>query len=135
MAALLVTDTHPLLWYTTNKLHKLPKKVVGAFDNAIKGQSAILIPLAVLWEISLAIKAGKIQEIYSLEEHIKTRFFANSISILPVEIEDVLRSHKLNFTKDPFDTIIVAMALRMEAPLITGDAIIHKHKPCQLFWD
>jgi PIN domain nuclease of toxin-antitoxin system len=133
--SLLITDTPPLIWYTTNKLHKLPKKVVKAFDNAIDGHNTILIPMVALWEISLAIKAGKLREIRSLEEHINSKFFANSISILPIEVEDIMHSHQLQFTHDPFDTMIVAMAKRMEAPLITGDSIIHKHKPCALYWD
>ena len=133
--SLLITDTHPLIWYTTNKLHKLPKRVVKAFDNAIDGRTTIFVPTVTLWEISLAIKAGKLREIRSLEEHITSKFFANSISILPMETEDIILAHRLQFTNDPFDTMIVATAKRIGAPLITGDAVIHKHKPCQLYWD
>jgi len=119
----------------TDQSHKLPKKVLKAFDNAVAGRIAILIPQIVLWEISLAAKAGKILLTISLEEYVRKNFFAQAISILTLETEDVLRSHNLGFTNDPFDTLIVSIALRMKALLITGDSIIHKHEPCEIFWN
>ena len=133
--SLLVTDAHPLLWYVKGQLHKLPKKVIKAFEDAIEGNRAIFIPLVALWEISLAIKAGKVRLATSLDEYVKEQFFAKSISVLLLEIEDVLLSQKLHFSNDPFDTLIVSMALRMKAPLITGDSVIHKQEPCEIFWD
>jgi PIN domain nuclease of toxin-antitoxin system len=134
-SSLLVTDTHPLVWYMTDQTRKLPKKVLKAFDNAVEGRIAILIPQIVLWEISLAVKAGKIRLTISLEEYVRKIFFAQEISILTLETEDVLRSHNLAFTNDPFDRLIVSMVLRMKALLITGDSIIHKHEPCEIFWN
>jgi PIN domain nuclease of toxin-antitoxin system len=134
-ASLLVTDTHPLIWYMTDHLEKLPKKVVKAFDRAVAGEIVIFVPMVALWELSMAVKSGKLRLAITLDKYVKAKFFAKSISILPIEAEDVLSAHGLRFTKDPFDTIIVATALRMDAPLITGDSLIHKELPCQLFWD
>lgn len=134
-SSLLVTDTHPLVWYITAQFHKLPAKVKQAFDDAIDGRCAIFIPPIVLWELSLLIKAGTVRSSLTLEEYVQERFFAKALSVLDLETEDILRSHSLSFSKDPFDVLIVAMALRTECPLITADAIIHDQKPCQLFWD
>jgi PIN domain nuclease of toxin-antitoxin system len=134
-ATLLVTDTHPLVWYITAQFHKLPTKVKSAFDDAVEGRCAIFIPAVVLWELSLLIKAGSVQASVTLEEYVQERFFAKAISVLEITTEDILRSHGLNFTKDPFDTLIVAMALRIDCPLISGDAAMHRQNPCELFWD
>lgn len=134
-ATLLVTDTHPLIWYMTDRLDKLPKKVVKAFNRAVGGEVVILIPMVVLWELSLAVKSGKVRLSMSLEKYVREKFFAKAISLLSMETEDVLNAYDLRFSKDPFDTIIVATALRMDVPLITGDVIIHNERPCQLFWD
>ncbi len=134
-ATVLITDTHPLIWYMTGQMRRLPKKVAKVFDSATEGRIAIFIPLVVLWEVSMTVKAGKVRLPLPLDEYVQTKFFANSISILPIEVDDIMHSHRLRFTNDPFDTMIVAMAKRIEAPLITGDAVIHKHKPCELFWD
>ena len=131
----LVTDTHPLVWYITAQFTKLPKKVRKAFDDAVEGRCAIFVPAVVLWELSLLIKAGTVRPSVTLEEYVQEHFFAKAISILDLETEDVLRSHGLGFSRDPFDVLIAAMALRIDCPLITADAIIHERKPCDLFWD
>ncbi|MBA4074021.1 MAG: hypothetical protein C0508_03205 [Cyanobacteria bacterium PR.023] len=134
-APLLVTDTHPLVYYITAQFRKLPNKVKKAFDSAVSGRSAIFIPAVVLWELSLLIKAGTVKTAIPLEEYVQEQFFAKAISIVDIETEDIIRSHKLLFSKDPFDVLIVAMALRIDCPLITGDRLIHETSPCAVFWD
>ena len=133
--ALLVTDTHPLVWYITAQSNKLPAKVRLAFDDAVEGRCAIFIPAIVLWELSLLIKSKMVRTSVSLEEYVQEHFFAKAISILDLETEDILRSQGLTFSRDPFDALIVAMTLRVDCPLITADGIIHDQKPCELFWD
>src|ERR1700735_2504906 len=99
---LLITDTHPLVWYITAKFNKLPTKVKQAFDDAVNGRCAIFIPAVVLWELSLLIKAGIVQPSLPLEEYVRQHFFAKAISILDLETEDILSSHDLRFSRDPF---------------------------------
>ncbi len=131
---LLVTDTHPLVWYITAQASKLPIKVKEAFDDAVAGRCAIFIPAVVLWEFSMLIKAGIVRPAVSLEEYVQEHFYAKAISILDIETDDILRSHTLTFSRDPFDVLIVAMALRLDSPLISSDGMIHDQKPCELFW-
>lgn len=132
---LLVTDTHPLIWYMTAQFGKLTAKVKQAFDDAVEGRSAIFVPGVVLWELSLLVKAGTIRPSVPLEDYVDGHFFAKAISILDIETEDILRSHSLGFSRDPFDVLIVAMALRVDCPLISADKVIHEQEPCTLFWD
>ena len=131
----LVTDTHPLVWYITAQFNKLPNKVKQVFDDAVEGRCAIFIPAVVLWELSLLIKAGTVRSSVTLEECVQEHFFAKAISILDIETEDIICSHGLTFSRDPFDVLIVAMTLRADSPLITADGVIHDKQPCQLFWD
>lgn len=133
LPSLLVTDTHPLVWYITAP-NKLPPKVKRAFDAAVEGRSAIFIPAVVLWEMSLLLKAGQIRLTAPIDEYVQEHFFANAISVLDIETADILRAHSLNFSRDPFDVLIVAMTLRIDCPLITGDGLLHDKKPCDLFW-
>jgi len=133
--ALLVTDTHPLVWYITAQFSKLPNKVKRVFDGAVAGKCAVFIPAVVLWELSLLIKAGTVRPSVSLEDYVREHFFAKAISVLDLETEDILCSHNLGFSRDPFDVLIVSMTLRVDCPLITADGVIHDQKPCDLFWD
>jgi PIN domain nuclease of toxin-antitoxin system len=131
---LLVTDTHPLVWYITAQINKLPGKVKQAFDDAVEGRCAIFIPAVVLWELSMLIKSGSVRPSATLDEYVQEHFFAKAISILDIETEDILRSHTLVFSRDPFDVLIVAIAIRVDCPLISGDGVMHDEKPCKLFW-
>ncbi len=130
----LVSDTHPLVSYATGKYAKLSKRVKAAFDDAVNGSSVIYVPMPVLWEISLLVKANQIKLRWPLEDYVTDRFYAKAIIPVHMEEPDVIIAHGLNFTKDPFDTMIVAMALRIGFPLITNDSHIHKAEPCDIFW-
>lgn len=131
----LVTDTHPLMWYATAKFGKLSRRVRSAFDEAVEGNIAIWVPTAVLWEMSLLIKAGKVRSAVALDDYVAEHFFARAIHLLDMVPEDVVRAHSLNFSPDPWDSIIVATALRMGCALITTDAVIHDCRPCEVYWD
>jgi PIN domain nuclease of toxin-antitoxin system len=131
----LITDTHPLVWFMLAKLKRLPSKVKQAFDGALEGRTAIWVPSVVLWEISLIQKAGKIQLKYPLQQYVSQDFGARAMHLLDLETEDILRADALTFSTDAFDTMIVAMAQRMECPLITADTVIHDSRQCEVYWD
>jgi len=130
-----VTDTHPIVWYTTGEHRRLSARALRLFHQAVAGEVAIWVPVVVLWEWSLLIKTGKVVELASLEELVTARFHAQAMPVLELAAEDVLRAHTLRFSADPFDTMIVAMALREDHPLITRDSVIHERQPCPVVWD
>jgi PIN domain nuclease of toxin-antitoxin system len=128
-----ITDTHPLIWYFIGS-KKLPLKVSKVFDRAMEGELGIWVPIIGLLEVSLLEKAGKIRLSKSLETFMSD-LFDQSIILLDLSPQDVLKAHSFNFSKDLFDNLIVAMAQRIECPLITGDSVIHKANLCRVFWD
>ena len=132
----LVTDTHPLLWYMGKQDGKLPKKVVKAFKSAQEGEGVhIWVPAAVVWEISILMKKTKrITALATLDELVIENFYCKGMSIAEQQTEDLLRAHRLAFTKDPFDALIVATAQRMDIPLITGDSDIIDANQFRIFW-
>ena len=54
-----VTDTHPLIWFSTGKYSQLSPKVLSAFEKTDAGESLIYIPAVVLWEIAILQNLGK----------------------------------------------------------------------------
>lgn len=56
-----ITDTHPIVWYATNKYSSLSKKVLRAFQQADDGEVLIYVPTVVFWEIAILEKLGKIR--------------------------------------------------------------------------
>lgn len=130
-----ITDTHPLIWLVAGNRKRLGRKVCALFDDVLAGRQAVYVPSTVFWEISLAEKSGGLEFDVSFAE------FVDRIMAVPTFIEDpvtheiVKRSHELNFHSDPFDQLIVASALEKRLPLITDDSVLHKHRPCELYWD
>jgi len=131
-----VTDTHPLVWYLAKKDAKLPKRVFAAFKSAQEGSGIhIWVPVAVAWEISqLLAKTNRITVIGSFEELIQENFFFKSMTLSELQPDDLIIAHRLNFTRGPFDSLIVATAKRMELPLITADGDIAGSGTCKTFW-
>ncbi len=135
MATVFVTDTHPLVWYVTGHHRQLSPTALEAFHQAVTGEVAVWIPTVVLWEWSLLIRTGKVRELSTLDDLVSAGFHARAMHTLDLRPEDVLTAHGLRFPDDPFDTLIVATALRQDAPLITKDTVIHRERPCRIAWD
>ncbi|MDQ3062327.1 MAG: hypothetical protein M3R14_05615 [Acidobacteriota bacterium] len=55
-----VTDTHPLIRYSTGKHSQLSRKVLTAFQKAEASENLIYISAVVFWEIALLENLGKI---------------------------------------------------------------------------
>ncbi len=133
--SLLVTDTHPLVWYLGNQHKKLSRMALDAFHQAVEGSRAIWVPVPVLWEIAGLVRLGRIQLRHSLADYVEQHFFARGIHLCDLVAQDVLYYQNLAFNGDPFDEMIVSMALRLDCPLITRDAAILDARPCEVFWD
>lgn len=133
MTVAYVTDTHPLIWYLAED-KKLPRKVRQKFDEAVEGQTLIWVPTAVMLELSLLLKTGRIKLTVPLELLEVEKFYARSIEILRLELTDIYEAQRMTFSNDLFDTLIVAAARRMNSPLLTADSLLHEISPCDLFW-
>lgn len=131
----LVTDTHPLVWYFCTDHHKLSKKVKKAFDDALhKKSNAIYVPSPVLVELSMLIENGRINLGIPFEHFLEKLFRGQTIIEQPLDRDVVSVFHELTFSADPFDRMIVATAKFLQLPLISADSLIHEKQPCDLFW-
>lgn len=131
-----VTDTHPLIWYSTKKPRKLSRKVLKIFSDCEAGQGLIYIPVAVLWEISLLLRADKIEMDDSLKGWYENLLIYKTFVVVSLEPELVFEAHDIDLpeNKDPFDRIIVASALMLDCPLITVDERIQTSGLVETIW-
>lgn len=53
----------------------------------------------------------------------------------PFDERTAIQYHQERFHSDPLDKAIVASALQLGLPLIANDSLMHRQKPCRLFWD
>jgi PIN domain nuclease of toxin-antitoxin system len=128
-----VTDTHPLLFHAAGSA-VLGGRARRMFEAAECHQAVIHVPAAVLWEVSLLARVGRV----NLRRPVRA-FFDDLVSnpayqVLPLQADQVYLADELRFTRDPFDGLIVAAARRLDIPLITRDIVIRESGAVRTLW-
>ena len=133
---LYVTDTHPLVYFSTGKARKLGKQARRVFREAEQGRGRIAIPVTVLEEILRLIEDGRISVTMSFPDLVA--YYQSEPS--PFFIQDYSPAILLSVAqypaiRDPFDRVIVATAHHLDYPLITGDGFLHGGNFVPIVWD
>ena len=131
--SLYVTDTHPLLWYLGGQNQKLSKKALRIFQNATNKRALICVPIVVVWEVAILLKAGRIRFRESFEQW-TSLLERLGYDFYPLEMDVLHEARHLMFTGDPFDTAIVATAKIRDLPLITKDERITSSREVEVAW-
>ena len=132
---LYVTDTHPLVFFSTGKRQRLGKNARRIFRQAEKGQARIVIPVTVLEEILRLSEDGRIRlalpfsELLARYEQDSSPFFIQDYTP-----EILLRAASYPSIRDPFGRIIVATAATLGYPLITHDGFLHDEGFVPVVW-
>ena len=123
--AALVSDTHPLLYHAAGgqRLSTLAKL---HFDACEKREALLYIPVAVIWEVSVLIRVGKIDLRRSAESFFRDLFSNPAFQPIDLTPEQVYLAEDLRPNDDPFDALICAAAKTMELPLLTRDTAIEE---------
>jgi PIN domain nuclease of toxin-antitoxin system len=130
----IVLDTQVFLWWLHDP-NQLSKSAGRAIVRAER-ESAIRVSAISAWEIAVKSQIGKLalpMEINAWFE--RARSYPGMI-IEPMDALDAITSTQLpgDFHKDPAARIIVAMARRYGAPLVTADAKIRNYPHVRTIW-
>lgn len=126
-----VTDTHSLLWYLINS-PLLGKNASAAFDEGKNGLALIYVPAIVFAELYyLNVKHNFIADFPADFQKIKQ---SSQFIIIPFEADDVLAFDKDSAVKEMHDRMIVGVARRLNAPLMTKDTNITASGIVQIVW-
>lgn len=127
-----VTDTHALLFHAAGR--GLGSKAGALYRAAEQRQALIYVPMAVIWEVTLLARAGKIN-LRRTTRAFFTDLFTNA-AYQPFDLtpEQVFTADELRFNRDPFDALIVAAAQALELPLITRDTDIAESAAVKTIW-
>ena len=118
-----VLDTCALIWWSLdpNKL-SLPAK--SACEEMEVEKNGLVASIS-LWEVAIKIKNQKLDLGVSLTTYLETLQKSDVITIIPIDENLWLESVALKWShKDPADRVIVALAKKYQADLITADKII-----------
>ena len=132
--SLYVTDTHPLVWYTTETYRKLSPKALRAFQRASRGEVLIWVPAMAIWEVGLLQRIRRVRLKPSFREWADALLAQAGFAIATMDLDTVYSSLDSEPGSDLFDVSIVATARQKELPLITKDQAITQSGAIEIFW-
>ena len=132
--AVIVLDTHTLIWWVTNDA-ALSKKAKTAIERERAGGEIIVSAISA-WEIAMLVKRETIAFSMDVENWLATVQQIPGVRFAPVDVDVSLKSVQLpgEFHKDPADRLIVATARKFAAPLVTKDLKIRAYAHVKTIW-
>ncbi len=128
-----VTDTHPLLFHAAGG-RRLGEKALRHFAACEQQDSLIYVPAAVLWEVSLLARVGKVELGTSTRTFFGTLFSNSAYQPLDTTPAQVYLADEERPNNDPFDGLICAAALSLELPLLSRDSDIQEWGRVKIIW-
>lgn len=128
-----VTDTHALLLHIAGG-RALGAKAAAHFRAAQDGLSVVYVPMAVLMEVTLLVRAGRIDLNQTPEAFFRELFLNPAFQAFELSPAQVFAADAWRFNRDPWDALIVAAAQVLGLPLITRDTVIAASKSVKVLW-
>ena len=123
MAPLIYLDTHVVTWLFAGRLDLLPAEVRELLDDGdLLISPAVKLELQYLFEVRRTAEPAQVV-LASLGREV-------GLKVCDLPFSDVAEiALAMDWTRDPFDRLIVSQAELRRAPLITKDRLIRDHFP------
>jgi PIN domain nuclease of toxin-antitoxin system len=116
----IVLDTCALIWWSLDP-DKLSPKAKEACEQMEQKKNG-LVPSIAVWEIAIKIKNRKLDLGVDIDDYVATLKRSEVVRIIPIDEEIWLDSVKLEWEhRDPADRVVVAIAKKNQAAIITAD--------------
>jgi PIN domain nuclease of toxin-antitoxin system len=128
-----VTDTHPLLFHAAGT-GRLSPPAAALFDRCERREAMLYVPAAVMWEIAMLARVGRVQLRRSVQDFFDDLFSNPAYQPLDTTPEHVYAADRLRFTRDPFDALIVGAAQVVGLALVTRDGPVRESGAVSIVW-
>lgn len=126
------TDTHALLYHAAGR--GLGPKAAALFQAAEDRDALIYVPMAVIWEVTLLARVGKVNLRRTTRAFFTDLFTNPAYQPFDLTSGQVFAGDELRFNRDPFDALVVAAAMALGLPLITRDTDIAASGAVKTIW-
>lgn len=133
---MIVLDTHALLWWV-NGTPRLSQPALEAIEYELQADDGeILISAISAWEIALLVEKGRLALSMNTDDWLETVDEIEGVRFAPLDAATAVESTRLpgEFHKDPADRMIVALARRFNAVLVTADEKITAYRYVRTVW-
>jgi PIN domain nuclease of toxin-antitoxin system len=128
-----VTDTHPLIFHAAGG-SRLGRKAAAHFRACEDREALTYVPAAVVWEVALLTRAGRVNLRRSVRAFFADLFSNPAYQPYDLSVEQVLVADEPRVNRDPFDGLVCAAARDLELPLITRDNEIRASGLVKIIW-
>lgn len=126
----LLLDSHAFLWFILGdqRLSDRARLAIAAADTDV------LISPATLWEMAIKVRLGKYTLPGPFGPFMDTQLTSNRIRLLPIEVRQTAILASMPFHhRDPFDRLIVALALAESIGVVSVDAMLDAYGVSRLW--
>lgn len=114
---ILLLDAHALLWLLADD----PRLASATRRSLVDPVNDVLASAASIWELEVKRLAGRVEAPSDILEALR----ASQIDALPVTAADAVEAARLpSHHRDPFDRMVIAQAMRLDALIVTRDRAI-----------
>ena len=122
---MVVLDTSALIYWTLDQ-----DGLSEAARKAIEDSEKVVASSISVWEIALKVKRLKLEIPLHVADYVDRLQRIEILEILPVDVRTWLDNLDLEWEhSDPADRTIVAVATRLDCPLISSDRVIADFYP------
>lgn len=133
---LAVTDTHALIWYSTEQYRRLGRAALAHFRRTDAGQAVVYVPTTALVEVSELRQYGRVDlNGRTFEVWLDALLGSRKYIPLDLTVETVAEANQLFAVPERADRLIAAAARVREWPLITRDPEIVASARVECIWD
>jgi len=130
-----VSDTHPLVFWSSNRKSRLGKRARRIFQETERGKHSIVVPITVLEEMNRLVERNVLHLDVSFRRWVEELERSPNYQVQSYTLEVLLELLALAAIRDPADRAIVATARHLRSPLITADEIIQDGNWVDTVWD
>lgn len=130
-----VTDTHPLVFWSSNRKRRLGKAARRILQETEQGKHSIIVPIVVLEEISRLVEKNVVRLDVPFHRWAAELERSPNFQIQAYTLEVLLESVSLVAIRDLADRAIVATARHLRCPLITADEMIQNGNWIDTVWE
>jgi PIN domain nuclease of toxin-antitoxin system len=130
-----VTDTHPLVFWSSNRKRRLGNRARRILQETERGKHSFIVPIVVLEEINRLVERKIVRLDVPFRRWAEELERSPNFQVQPYTLEILLESVSLAAIRDPADRAIVATARQLRCPLITADELIRDGDWVDTVWE
>jgi PIN domain nuclease of toxin-antitoxin system len=130
-----VTDTHPLVFWSSNRKRRLGRRARRIFQETEQGKHSIIVPIVVLEEINRLVERKLVRLEVPFRRWAEELERSPNFQVQAYTLEVLLESVSAGAIRDPADRAIVATTRHLRCPLITADEIIQHGDWVDTVWE